>query len=401
MPPVRILSFEQVAAVLDRIDKETILTSQAQAFHAYSLQETQTPQRIGLETDLHKTLIMPSRINTLTSTVKIVSVPKTNSKDGLPGMTIVLDNITGEPKGLVNARLLTALRTAAGSALATRAVFTSKRGQDSQKLTLVVFGSGAQAKAHIQLLAHVLPQRIQEVVICNRSLPRARDLVEELGPQMPSISIKAYSTGTGEFYPEPESQGVDLSNEDRLRKIVQRADVICTCTNSHQALFPGEWVQPGAHLNMVGSYTPEMHEVDQTLIRRAFTIVDARRECEEEAGEFILARKEAGDDGVLVEIGQIFNKAGEFDKARFPAQIAQLPITQASVLSPSTSGAPEPLDTNSGSPSSTEPGQAKTLTPQRDVSIFKSVGIAAQDVAITALVLDVAEQMDVGAVVPF
>ncbi|KAF9312258.1 hypothetical protein BG003_006457 [Podila horticola] len=343
---------------------------------------------------------MPSRINTLTSTVKIVSIPKANSKDGLPGMTIVLDNTTGEPKGLVNARLLTALRTAAGSALATRAVFNSKQGQDSKKLSLVVFGSGAQAKAHIQLLAHVLPQRIQEVMICNRSLPRAQDLVQELEPQFPSISIKAFSTGTGEFYPEPENT-TNLSNEDKLKRIVQRADVICTCTNSHQALFPGEWVQPGAHLNMVGSYTPEMHEVDQTLIQRAFTIVDARRECEEEAGEFILARKETGDDGVLVEIGQIFNKAGEFDKTHFPDEIAQLPITLTSVLSSSTSGTPGSLDTNSGSPSSTEPGQAKTLLPERDVSIFKSVGIAAQDVAITALVLDAAEQMDVGAVVPF
>ncbi|KAF9383403.1 hypothetical protein CPB97_006493 [Podila verticillata] len=388
MPLVRIVSFEQVATVLDSIDMEAILTSQAQAFHAYSLQETQTPQRIGLDTDAHSTLIMPSRINTLTSVVKIVSIPKTNSKEGLPGMTIVLDNITGEPKGLVNARLLTALRTAAGSALATRAVFASKQGQSSQKLTLVIFGSGAQAKAHIQMLAHVLPQRIQEVVICNRSLPRARDLVQELEPQLPSISIKAFSTGTGQVYPE------DISSEDGLKKIVQRADIICTCTNSRQPLFPGEWVQPGAHLNMVGSYTPEMHEVDQTLIRRAFTIVDARRECEEEAGELILARKETGDDGVLVEIGKIFNKSGEFDKAHFPVQIAQLPVTSFS--SSSTSGSP--LDTL-GSPLS-EAERAKTLAP-RDVSIFKSVGIAAQDVAITALVLDTAEQMGVGAVVPF
>lgn len=306
-------------------------------------------------------------------------------------MTIVLDNITGEPKGLVNARLLTALRTAAGSALATRAVFASKQGQNPQKLTLVIFGSGAQAKAHIQLLAHVLPQKIQEVVICNRSLPRARDLVQELAPQLPSISIKAFSTGTGEVYPE------GTSNEE-LKNIVQRADIICTCTNSRQPLFPGEWVQPGAHLNMVGSYTPEMHEVDQTLIHRAYTIVDARRECEEEAGELILARKETGDDGVLVEIGHIFNAAGEFDKARFPAQIAQLPVTVTSASSSSTSESP--LDTP-GSPLSEESGRTKALTPQRDVSIFKSVGIAAQDVAITALVLDTAAQMNVGAVVPF
>ncbi|KAG0284442.1 hypothetical protein BGZ96_011192 [Linnemannia gamsii] len=373
MPPVRVLSLEHVAAVLKDIDIDDILTSQAQAFHAYSANETQTPQRSTLETPYHKTLIMPSRIDTLTSTVKIVSVPKTDSKDGLPGVTIVLDNKTGEPRGLVNARLLTAVRTAAGSALATRVIFSNKEQQHKKKkqeLSLVVFGSGAQAKAHIQLLTHILPDQISRIVICNRTLPRARDLVQELTPECSakSIDISAFSITTGESTASSRT-GTGGSPQDRLKEIVQTAHIICTCTNTTSPLFPGEWVQPGTHFNMVGSYTPQMHEVDQKLIARAWTLVDAKKECEHEAGEFILAKEQTGENGVLAELGEIFAEDGRFLKDALPKEF---------------------LEVDRGNINDEK---------KKDVTIFKSVGIAAQDVAITALVLDKAVAMGLGSVV--
>ncbi|KAG9069118.1 hypothetical protein KI688_010013 [Linnemannia hyalina] len=370
MPPVRVLSLEHVAAVLKDIDIEDILTSQAQAFHAYSANETQTPQRSTLQTPYHKTLTMPSRIDTLTSTVKIVSVPKTDSKDGLPGVTIVLDNKSGEPRGLVNARLLTAVRTAAGSALATRVIFENKQ-EKNKALSLVVFGSGAQAKAHIQLLTHVLPDQISRIVICNRTLPRARDLVHELSPDCSakSIDISAFSITTGESTSSTTGSGSG-SPQDKLKEIVQSAHIICTCTNTTEALFPGEWVQPGTHLNMVGSYTPAMHEIDQSLVARAWTLVDAKKECEHEAGEFILAKKLTGENGVLVELGEIFAEDGKFKRGALPKEFS-------------------------------DRGNNQDREKKKDVTIFKSVGIAAQDVAITALVLDRAETMGLGSVVDF
>ncbi|KAF8935675.1 hypothetical protein BGZ47_009805 [Haplosporangium gracile] len=370
MPPVRVLSLEHVAAVLKDINIEDILASQAQAFHAYSANETQTPQRSTLETPYHKTLIMPSRIDTLTSTVKIVSVPKTDSKDGLPGVTIVLDNKTGEPRGLVNARLLTAVRTAAGSALATRIIFDSvKEKKEKKALSLVVFGSGAQAKAHIQLLTYILPDQISRIVICNRTLPRARDLVQELTPECSakSIDISAFSITTGE---STASAIESESPKDRLKEIVQSAQIICTCTNTTEPLFPGEWARPGTHFNMVGSYTPLMHEVDQELIARAWTLVDAKKECEHEAGEFILAKKLTGKNGVLAELGEIFAEDGKFKQDALPKEFLQL-----------------------------EKERGNNQDKNKDVTIFKSVGIAAQDVAITALVLDKAEAMGLGSVV--
>ncbi|KAI1321737.1 hypothetical protein EDD11_000013 [Mortierella claussenii] len=374
MSPVRIVSLDNVATILKDIDLEDILTSQAKAFHAYTANETQTPQRSTLNTHAHTTLIMPSRIDTLASAIKIVSVPKADSKKGLPGVALVMDNDTAEPRGLVNARLLTAVRTAAGSALATRAIFQN-RGQggggqlEKSHLTLVVFGSGAQAKSHVQLLIHVLPQ-IQSVIICNRTLPRAHDLVQELQPQYSSVKISAYSISTGEST-IIDSEQQRPSKEEQLKQIVQSADVICTCTNSKEALFPGEWVRSGTHLNMIGSYTPEMHEVDQTLVQRAHVLVDALSACAHEAGELILAKKQVGKDGVLAEMGQIFDNQGQLNHNAFPPEFKALSV----------------------SPSQTEGGSNK------DVTIFKSVGIAAQDVAITALVLDKAEAKDIGTVV--
>ncbi|KAF9175963.1 hypothetical protein BGX21_005307 [Mortierella sp. AD011] len=377
MPPVRVVSLEHVAAILKAIDLEDVLVSQAKAFHAYSAKVTQTPNRITLGTPAHSTLIMPSRIDTLTSAIKIVSVPKTDSKNGLPGVTLVLDNETAEPRGLVNARLLTAVRTAAGSALATRAIFNNNNSltKAGDSLTLVVFGAGAQAKSHVQLLLHVLPQ-IRKVVICNRTLPRAQELATDLGSQSQyaGVEVVAFCISTGESTGSISSSQISGQQpKEQLKHIVQIADVICTCTNSREALFPGEWVRPGTHINMVGSYTPEMHEVDQTLIKRAHVLADAREECIHEAGELILAKKETGQDGILAELGQIFNEHGQLSHAALPSEFITV-----------TKSDDTPKDAN-----------------KKDVTIFKSVGIAAQDVAITTLVLDKAEEMNLGAVVDF
>ncbi|KAG0015622.1 hypothetical protein BGZ80_009751 [Entomortierella chlamydospora] len=327
MPPVRVVSLEHVAAILKAIDLEDVLVSQAKAFHAYSAKVTQTPNRITLGTPAHSTLIMPSRIDTLTSAIKIVSVPKTDSKNGLPGVTLVLDNETAEPRGLVNARLLTAVRTAAGSALATRAIFNNNNSlmKAGDSLTLVVFGAGAQAKSHVQLLLHVLPQ-IRKVVICNRTLPRAQELVKDLGSQSQyaGVEIVAFCISTGESTgPISSSQISGQQPKEQLKHIVQIADVICTCTNSREALFPGEW--------------------------------------------------ETGQDSILAELGQIFDEHGQLSHAALPPEF--ITVTKSDVT---------PTDVN-----------------RKDVTIFKSVGIAAQDVAITALVLDKAEEMNLGAVVDF
>ena len=113
-----------------------------------------------------------------------------------------------------------------------------------------------------------------------------------------------------------------------------------------------------------------MHEIDQTLVARAWTLVDAKKECEHEAGEFILAKKLTGENGVLAELGEIFAEDGKFKQEALPKEFS-------------------------------DRGNNQDGEKKKDVTIFKSVGIAAQDVAITALVLDRAEAMGLGSVVDF
>ncbi|KAF9937195.1 hypothetical protein BGZ65_001719 [Modicella reniformis] len=358
MPPIRIVSLAQVASILGIVDREDILISQAKAFHSHTAHETQMPLRSSLYMDYHTALIMPARINTSTSAVsavKIVSIPKKDSKNGLPGVTVVMDNETGEPRGLVNARLLTAIRTAAASALATRAIFSSSStsrnktlsdesqplGKPASLLTLVIFGSGAQAKAHIQMLIHVIPQ-ICKVVICNRTLPRAQELMRELQPQYSSRS----------------------SGNNSTNHIIE-IEVFCTSTGESTN---SSMASPSA--------TPESLKEGLKKIIQAFILADAREECEEEAGEIILAKKLTGQSGILAELGEIFDEHGQLDHAALPSEFKSLASCRNS--------------------------DGVTMDAQtKDVSIFKSVGIAAQDVAITALVLDKAEVMNLGSVTDF
>lgn len=72
------------------------------------------PQRLSIQTKSHNTLFMPSRVDTYGTAVKIVSVPTLGRSDGLPGTTVVMDEASGGVKAVVNARNLTAIRTAAG-----------------------------------------------------------------------------------------------------------------------------------------------------------------------------------------------------------------------------------------------------------------------------------------------
>ena len=105
------------------------------------------------------------------------------------------------------------------------------------------------------------------------------------------------------------------SDDDRVKDAIRNADVICTATSSEKPLFPSEWVSPGTHLNLVGSFTPCMHELASKLINRAWKVVeDSRYSCVVEAGEPITAGKanaslteldemiEEGDDGEFVPV---------------------------------------------------------------------------------------------------
>lgn len=195
--------------------------------------------------------------------LKLVSVFPQNAKVGLPtvpGTIIVIDDSTGLLKGIVDGTFVTALRTAAGSGCATRALAKPAASR------LVVFGSGAQAAAHIEAMLHVRPS-IDCVTVVSKEREHAEKLCASLSPCAPSSSWQAVAAG----------------DTPTLQACVETADIICTCTSSPTPLFDGAWLSAGVHINAVGSYRRDAAELDAVTMNRARVIVDtaAAAECGE------------------------------------------------------------------------------------------------------------------------
>lgn len=168
--------------------------------------------------------------------------------------------------------------------------------------------------------------------------------------------LSSLSAALRSQFPHVEILSGDPSTLD-LEAIVSSADIICTATSSTQPLFQASWVKPGTHINLVGSYTPAMAEVDVGVIRRAGKVlVDSREACLVEAGEVINAKLKADD---LVEVGEATASNGE------------------------------------GIPS-----VVKTVKEAGDVTMFKSVGIGLQDTVITDTIVKLCSSMGLGTQIP-
>lgn len=212
---------------------------------------------------------------------------------------------------------------------------------DKKPVNMVVFGSGAQAESHIRAFVSAYPSIKSVIVVARKATPRSAALVKELSASLPAVSVSqgvaSYSAGT--------SDNFDLS------AAVAAADLICTMTSSTEALFAAKDVKAGAHLCLIGSYKTHMREVEDALVKRAgVVLVDSREACGHEAGEL-----QGLSEDQLVEIGEIVNKSA---------------------------------------------GAREKVTSAGDVTMFKSVGLGLQDVAIASVVLSEAERLGLGSVVP-
>ncbi|KAF9221153.1 NAD(P)-binding protein [Gyrodon lividus] len=330
-----------VNAVTSELKPEELEILMASVFHRLSSgSDYASPHRTSISTSRHTTLFMPSQVPDLGTTIKVVSVPRSpGDKQGLPASTLVLDEMTGCVKAIVNASTLTALRTAAGSVLATR-LLISKAPK-----TLVAFGAGQQIEAHVDLHLRAFPSLEYCTIVNRTNNTRLQNLLSFLRQSHP---FKTFNILT--------------LDDEQLKDAVGNADIICTATSSSKPLFSSEWVSPGAHLNLVGSFTPNMHEVDSKLINRAGkVVVDSRDACTIEAGELIAAGKAENPKESMIELGELVEKG---DDGRF------VPVAL--------------------------PGGLKGPDA---VTIFKSVGVGLQDVAIASVVVSRAQQMGRGTII--
>eukprot|EP00957_Ditylum_brightwellii_P114458 8726861-Ditylum_brightwellii.AAC.1 len=208
--------------------------------------------------------------NTTLMGMKLVSVRSNNPSIGkplVPANIILVDASTGELNALVGGTYLTALRTAAGSAVATQLCLQQQLrqgGYDSSERSshhLVIFGAGLQAKQHLQTIRAVC--HVDELTIVNRTMKTAEEWKDSI------LSERQIDSENDDEPPIIDRVNIiSLDDSINIKHAVGTADVICTTTNSTAPLFRGEWVKPGCHINCIGGYTPFMKEVDGTLVNR-------------------------------------------------------------------------------------------------------------------------------------
>lgn len=234
-----------------------------------STAECQNPQRLAVDLRDHTALFMPARLGERTA-CKIVGVPKPAetsaaggggavAEAGIPGSTVLLDPLTAKVKAIVDSTVLTALRTAAGSAIATQQTHPVDSLERKEALRLVIFGGGRQAYYHAWMLQRVyqlpkrpkLPQIGQITFVTRRPLTQTAlpQLARELQEGQPRAGDPDGVVRIGDIVAE----GVTSSDETAVARLMGRANIVCCCTPSTKPLFRFADLKKGAHVNLVGS----------------------------------------------------------------------------------------------------------------------------------------------------
>ena len=294
------------------------------AFGQLSSGAAVVPQRLALDTPAGVSLLMPGYLPEQgDAAAKIVSVYGGNKARGLPvvsALVVLLDSSTGVPTALLDGTSLTALRTGAASGLATDML--ALPGAD----TVALFGAGVQARTQLEAVRTVRP--VRRVRILSRSGRSAAKLAKEL-------------------------EGVEAEVAGSPAQCLADARIVIAATDSSVPVFPGDLIEPGTHVNAVGSFEPHTREVDGEFVARAKVVVDSAEAALVEAGDLIIPIRE-----------------GLFRSEDIHAELGDLVR-----------------------------GLRKGRESASEVTFFKSVGSAAQDVAVAGRVVRRALSLGLGTVV--
>jgi ornithine cyclodeaminase/alanine dehydrogenase-like protein (mu-crystallin family) len=225
---------------------------------------------------------------------KLISVFHDNFAKGIQshqGLVILFDPETGAPVCVVHAGEITAIRTAAASAVATDALAR----KDARRLAIL--GYGEQAATHARAIGKV--RGIESIAVWGRSGDRAQAFAQRMQGKL----------------------GVPVRSAASVEEAVGDADIICTVTAAAEPILKGAWVRPGTHVNVVGSGFAGPAEVDNDLVVRSRFIADSREGVLQQGAEFLRAKQAGliGDDHIVAEIGQVL--AGKIDGRRSAEEI--------------------------------------------------------------------------------
>jgi ornithine cyclodeaminase/alanine dehydrogenase-like protein (mu-crystallin family) len=239
--------------------------------------------------------------------------------DAHQGTVTLFSGETGQVRALMNASAITAIRTAAVSAVATRLLAR----EDASELAII--GSGVQGRSHIEAMRAVKPW--ERIRIASRTHEHAQALAKETAAEA----------------------------VESVEEAVRGADVVVTATNSSEPVLRHEWLKPGAHVNAVGSSIKTARELDTATIVASSLFVDRRESTVNEAGDYLVPFQEGaiGPEHVKAEIGEILTGA--------------------------------------------HPGR----TAPDELTVFKSLGLAVEDLAAAEYVVRRAQESGTGTTVEF
>ncbi len=296
--PQPAVPFFDEAAVQRVLRLEALLPAMERALIDFSAGRVLQPVRSIISVREHGGFmgLMPAVYGDIMGAKQVNFYPN-NGALGLPthlAIIALFRSQTGEPLAIMDGRLITELRTAAVSAVATRLLSRP----DARRLAIL--GSGVQARAHFRALS--LVRKFEEIRIWSRNSQNAKLLAEEIG-------------------------GIATSAEEAVRD----ADVVVTVTASSDPVLRGRWLKPGVLINAVGAVGPTRRELDDDAMRGAF-VVDSREAALKESGDMLLAG------------ASIYSELGELLAGTKPK-------------------------------------------PEADITVFKSLGLAVEDLAAARLVL--------------
>lgn len=264
--------------------KQSITMSQAidameRAFIQLANHQVKLPLRTAMSIDEENalTLTMPAYLSQDKALgLKVVSIFPNNSSKNIPtitGFIMLLDASTGEPKILMDAGYLTALRTGAVSGLATK-YFSREHANH-----VTIIGTGAQALTQLEAVTTV--RGIKRVSIWSRNMKNATEFAKKLEHQY------------------------DINVYDSVSMAVKDADIICTATSSSEPLIHLNDLQPHVHINAIGSHSSAMQEIAQDVLSHSIVLADQLEAVLSESGEIMNAvKQEALKKEDIIEIGQ-------------------------------------------------------------------------------------------------
>jgi ornithine cyclodeaminase len=308
--------FLSEAEVRELLDLDELVDALAAAHRDLSAGDASMPPRIAAMVQERQGLlgVMPAYLPSAGLACKLVTLfPQNIDRHTHQAVIVAFDPENGTPIAVMDGTYITATRTAAGSALATRLLAR----EDAEVLALL--GTGVQARSHARALPRV--RAFSEIRVAGRDRSRAEALAEEIGPHARAVS----------------------SYEEAIRG----SDVVAATTHATEPIVRREWLSPGVHVNSVG-LNPSGREVDEQTVADALLVVESR--------ESALAPPPAGA----------------------PELVGVSPADVHAELGELVAG--------------TKPGRSS----QDEITLYKSVGVAVQDVAAAALVLAAAKGRSVG-----